>query len=512
MEIKANRAEPSDARSIGKYFHTLLTERKRWIRRRVDRIVSISTDYDEIRTSYDLDLDFIQEVARDSNVRVNGRVLVPLNSFKKSTLLDIDARDGGGKALHVLKAPENNFLTHAAFLASVSKEVGYWKMRKNYQPELYSLGFGVDEVDDADRYHVQELVSASLSSRHDDSDPELWPTFDEYDFVIAVPVNSDVEDSGLYLVKTRQIAARHRGKWWASLGAFSQLRLEERRYEIPLPELRGNLHLKVELPDELRIHSVDILPDPNTVGSGEDSGFKSTKEYQSLLPPPPDLFSISGSFATFHDRGKDTGRLLDFAAEFRVRFALRMLAVFPMAFLSLLVVAALYCVRNLDEWLNTWKYAPWPVAQDATIVGRAGESMATIVSEAANNGAIVTVFAILPTVIVIYLFREGEHFLVTRALWTCRAAMVVSAATLILFGGMVAVGMPKTTMLSLVDILLSVAVTCFAIHLIALFQSIKTTYLYRQLQLRIMERLTFQLAVLGGFVFSPIFSRRQASR
>jgi hypothetical protein len=106
---------------FGAYFESLLNNDD-WVLRRVETIHLLDIERIERRVSLDIDLAGIREKAKPAGLGVSRlrTILVPLAQFAKGLQLDLDVRASGGDVIQVLTSDQDSRASQAALLRRVA--------------------------------------------------------------------------------------------------------------------------------------------------------------------------------------------------------------------------------------------------------------------------------------------------------------------------------------------------------------------------------------------------------
>lgn len=470
--IRSGPAVPTDSTSVGAYIRTLTKDRS-WIRRRVDRVVVLSPEEDEVHSSFDIDLARVREIARATKVRISNSLLLPLNVFEKQTFLDIDVKSTDGRTVNVLSAGENSFLSHAAFLADVVDAVGYRTMRERYNPELYELGFRATNPDmpRALAMVVQAYAGATPDNR------TSWPAFSDFDLVVSLPVASSAESDSLAIIKTRHIARRGNPRPLMRALASTGLWFYERQYIVPVSERWSNLHFKAAIPDGLRLRSVDVLPDPVVSPTRAD-----IRAYQKALPAPSDYLATSDHLIAFHPgtTGSANDVRLREVYAVRARYSVRLSELLPIVSMMALTLVLLVLARVAEGWTEV--LSPSRESTMVFVPGFGDVPFARATREVSNEGAIIALFASLPAFIVAYLVRRNEHFMLDRVLQIQRFLLIVCGLELLTLAGAITVHIRHQELIVLLNWLIVGAALCLLLGGWTLVVSIQQKHFVRKIR------------------------------
>lgn len=443
---------PTDVDTFGRYFLELLENPGSWIRRQVESIRSTSRDNQEVRYSFDISYTAVVKIAEKYNIQVNGSVLLPLLVLKRQSIVDIDVINHDGRTMNILRRGENAFLTHAAWLASASKD-GIELTQDHF--DLHPCFRGLEPQTD-----LKSGISIQQGT--------LKLNFEVFDLVVAAPIPSDSDPQGNFgVLKIRHhlIIPQNEQQVWTRDKILPTLRLG---WRLPYRGIDIIPHLRVEIPEGLipfkieKIHNLKTAKESNQV-DGEEAFWA----YE--LPPNAGTAFLSKDLVTIRDAPfRETEITEETEAETetnaiaqtvltvhtRISSSSLLITLIP-SLISSMILAFFYHLEKSSQ-LFTLQLIPYYIAEDDSDYSGSDPLLVEQLISSDSNLAVLTLAAIIPSILGLYISKPKEHYAFSSLVLPYRIALLISAFTLFIFGLTVAVSQPH-------EIVLGVAIFCLTI-------------------------------------------------
>ena len=132
----------------GRYFLSLL-EDPTWVLRRVDTVNFVDSHRIERRTSLDLDLARVRDLAAKSGLGRRLRtVYVPLGLLKKNLMLDFDVRSSSGEPLVLATSDQDSRASQAVLVARAARHVDPRALTGDVREQLFRIAREMPHSDD----------------------------------------------------------------------------------------------------------------------------------------------------------------------------------------------------------------------------------------------------------------------------------------------------------------------------------------------------------------------------
>ncbi|WP_404474226.1 hypothetical protein [Microbacterium aerolatum] len=416
-----------------------------WVARRVDTVAFVDGERLELKVTLDVDLESLRKRARTAGVW-RRFVPVPLLTLAKGPLLDIDVRDSRGHPLAILTRDQDAHAAAAMLLALLSRnDVPLRGIPASVRDQLYSI---VRETDPVALEHVAHAASPSAVPTPPSqglvaftaTDAKVWSAlmktreffdavFDYADsYLMLSPI--DLHQAGdVAIVKMRLLQERDPEESASSWFSLDRLGWKPQTQRIPMGGVgkAQRNHVRILAPEDSHIRNARWMQDDSLLKKVADGVY-------SGQPAPLDR-------ATFYDSGLPPA---DYHAEVDLEPA-RGPFLFP-AWLTTGLLLVLVGFALFFQWMDgrfSWA-APTFVIQPDDRYGLRFESVQVV---QANFDAAVTVLAIIPSLVAIYIVRAGEHQLITRLMTVPRTLVLMSAFAAIICAGATAASVQRESLL-----------------------------------------------------------------
>ncbi|MBP2376847.1 hypothetical protein JOF42_000342 [Microbacterium phyllosphaerae] len=436
-----------------------MTTDHEWVARRVDTIRFVDGERLERRVTLDLDLVELRRRAKAARLR-QGNVPIPLLTLSKGPLLDIDVMNVRGESLAIATRDQDAHAASAMLLAVLARNgISIGKIPDTVLEQLYSITRDTDPIE---LEHVAYTASPSAFPsppsdgliRFSAADTAAWARmlsstefvdglFDYADSFMLLS-HIDLRQPGdVAIVKIRLLEERNVAETRTSWFSPDRLGWRPQTQRIPMwgvGRAQRN-HVRVLAPEESTVRSTRWFSDDETlkrVRDGRDTDGQA----------PLDR-------ATFYDSGLPP-------ADYRVEIDLepaRGPFLVPAALTTGLLLF-LVGMATLFQWMDgrfSWAPPTFVFVPDDTY----GWRMESIQTVQANFDAAVTVLAIVPSLVAIYIVRAGEHKLVTRLMTIPRLLVLASAFAAIVCGGATAASVQRGSLLLVYSVGLGVVLVAF---------------------------------------------------
>lgn len=413
-----------------------LTSNYDWILRRVDTVRFLDGEMIERKVTLDLDLHELRTRAEKAGV-TDSTIPLPLMQLAKRPLLDVDIADIHGQPLAIATSDQDSHLSSSLLLATLARRrVGLRRLSEGVLSQMHAIvkaptmddGLDIlyaispesfDEAPGGGRLDLSVTVSERRAWKRmldvDEFIDRLLDYTESFLLVAQVDVNSD-ED--VAILKIRLVEERAVFDRQSRLLSPDRLGWTPQIQSIPMSGLgrAQRNHVRVLAPDDSVVRSTQMLEAGVPIhavrdGKGADGGRAPLDRalfYRAHMKPGPYEMRVELEPA----RGP-----------FLVPAALTM----GLLMMLLIAAAALqWADARFTEASPEFVFVQRP---DGT------GSLSAVHSTQANFDAAVTVLAIVPSLIAIYIVRVGEHQLVTRLLTLPRILVLVSAFSTIVAAG-----------------------------------------------------------------------------
>ena len=409
---------------LGVTTYRLLTNVRRWVHRRVERIEIVGTSSARRRVSVDLNIP-------TNSWGVKGTVLVPVAILRKQAIIDFDMRDEQHRSVPVLTRYQTGYATlsmlEAVATALLPKSAGEKGLSPGLMMELARLAYDADAREPEDAIGDLRKCDEAAHLLENQVFEKLCRTMASRFLLI---VELDPREGARRVVRFSYLQSLE-----------GRLRFRQRigwdptdlAVHIPAVDEAGSYHLEIEIPPGLDIRPVQ-LEDNQTVGR---------------------VWGIASVEGAGHPEISSTDRLLpSHASERAGRVHFQQIG----APLGTDAVGEVWLGASLSGFLlSALAFALFvPVVLGAVLLGLGGN-----IETRATTTLLLTVAGIVS----VFVARVGEHSLVSRILFYVRvvvwtlAILVFIAATLVALrvGGALLYG----TWFGVLG--LSVAITCLMI-------------------------------------------------
>ena len=400
----------------------------------------------ERKITFDLDLHDLRRRAKQAGVG-NGFIPVPFLQLAKRPLLDVDIVDVRGESIAIAASDQDSHLANARLLAILRRRgVNLRSLPSGVLSQIYSI-VKAPSLDRAlevlyaaspqsfDEPPLDATASLTLTA----AEQRAWDQIldvDEFvdrllDYAESFLLVGQVDLGQLgdvAIVKIRLIEERGPSDQQSSLFSPDRLGWTPQVQLIPMNGLgrAQRNHVRVFAPAEAVVRAATLSQDEVTISEVRDG----IAADGSRAPLDRALFYGSHLSPTRYEMRVE---LEPTRSPFLVPAAL------TTGLLTLLLAAAAFLQGSDGRFSETAQRLVATPSTDGTWL------IATEHATQANFDAAVTVLAIVPSLVAIYIVRAGEHQLVTRQLTLPRILVLVSAfAAIVAAGATAAAIMPMT--------------------------------------------------------------------
>lgn len=393
-----------------------------WIARRVESIALVDTSQVVRTVTLDVDCGRIRTLFADAGIPIPASVRLPLTLLPKTLLLDLDVRDGSGRALSLLTSAQDSTVAQATMLALLEKRgIKVGRLSQDILDNLFRIA--VEEPSGLDRTRLVPGGEPEFwtllpgSSR----DQKVWGTlFQDSAFVdlaatftlsyaptVEIPLGAEVVILKYRHLERQIEAASPSWRTRLSLEPYTQL------LEIPSIGSCGREHTRFESPEGLFLEYMYPRADPDP-----ESAPSMASAAAGPQPPVPafGLPAMRGRITpergVLYTRGqRPRSRPLVIAANLRPRVTGFLRTSQYTVCLSSLLLALGAAAQCYDQRLT---------------------------EEHASTEAAVALLIVVPTLMSAFLVRDDEHELLSFLLRWPRIIVAASAGIALLAGGALA--------------------------------------------------------------------------
>lgn len=461
MPIPRGAADWTHAKREGRFIDSLITDHS-WVARRVDTLSFLDGERLERRVTLDLDLSELRRRAKTNRLR-SDLVPLPLLTLVKAPLLDVDVKDVHGNSLAIATSDQDSHLASAMLLATLARHgVRVRTLPDSVLKEINAIaGSGGDSrleevlyAASPESFQSAPAPSSSASITLSPGDKRTWNELldvDEFlnglfDFASSFMLISQInleQQNDVAIIKIRLLEGRDTEDTRSTLFSPDRLGWKPQVQRIPMGGLgrAQRNHVRVLAPADSTVRSAKwSLNDDQLhrvhdgVEDGKQAHLDRASFYRSALEP--------GDYEATIELEPSRGPFLVPAA-------------LTIGLLAFLLGAATY-LQGTDARFSAApeRFLAWPGPGP-------GWEVQAIQAVQANFDAAVTVLAIVPSLIAIYIVRAGEHQLVTRLMTIPRLLVLASAFAAIVCAGATAASVQP-------DFLHNVYICATAISVLAL--------------------------------------------
>lgn len=403
-----------------------------WILRRVDTIHFLDGVQLERRVTLDLDLHALRSEAKIHRVR-EPSVPVPLMTLVKEPIIELDVKTSLGDSVAIATSDQNSHLTNALLLTILNRhginprglpptvlQHLYSIVRAPSNERLLSIMYAVSPG----AFDVPPNDALIAMKSHDRLVWERMLEVGEFfenliDFArsfilvgqIGLPPAGDVAVLKVRLIEERSSSEQ------TSLLSPDRLGWRPLVQTIPLGGLgkAQRNHIKIFAPEDSVVRHAKIVDDKSTIKEVRDGTIGKKRA-------PLDRVA----FYHAHLPARVYGATVELEP---TRSPFLVPAAITTALLGLLLAAAAFL-----QWTDE-RFSDHPASfllRPEPSIGWLAES---VTANHANFDAAVTVLALVPSLVAIYLVRTGEHRLVTRLMVVPRILVLLSALSAIVAAG-----------------------------------------------------------------------------
>lgn len=416
----------SESIVIGRVYRGLLAS-SLWIRRRIDSISFVDDENQEHKVTFDIDFGDVETRFNATVLASDDQIPIPLLALDKQVMLDVDVRSGNGTPLPVALSSENSQIA-IAMLLSALVDGGYdlSRMPESVLVQIRSVtlrpgkNFLLDIFQSLEPSYSgwgERVTSVELSSLEREC---WWEILDINEFVEFLIAFSETflfivlwrpEILGIDLIKVRFVEKRVSG---GATDKKQQLLavtgLKAQSLLIPLSGLgrAQSNHVRIYAP-------VDSFVSRAVLSARSGKPINGSAQFDSAnVSPGMTILKVSGI---------DPG---EYEAVIGVRPIRR--SFLGGALLSVLLMAIMACAAAYLQCVD----------------GRFSVDLQP--SNTTSVDGIVAVFALVPSLIGIYLIRDGEHRIVTKLLGVQRTLLLFASCSMILASAATAANVSSTTL------------------------------------------------------------------
>lgn len=433
MRIPSGAADWSHARTSGRYLDSL-TSNHDWILRRVDSIRFVDSTRVERRITFDIDVDDVRRRARSANL-LDPVVPLPLMTLVKAPILDVDITGVGGESIAIATSDQDSHLASSLLLATLSRhgirprrlppEV-LWQLysvvRDRSIDRLVQLLYAVDPgaFDDppVDKPLRLRRIEGESWDRMLDVDEFLNSLIDYAGSFMLVAQLDVGQQHDVAILKVRLLEDRNTGEDQTSWLSPDRLGWRPLTLKVPMGGL-GNAqrnHVRVFAPEESVIRHARLADDELEL-----------EDVRNGVKPDGSIAPLDRASFYGNDVRRSSYEMTVEVEPARGPFLIP--AAITTGLLTFLLWAAAF-LQSTDS-----RFSDHPTSFAGSMLAPGVWEITSIAGNQANFDAAVTVLAIAPSLVAIYLVRAGEHRLVTRLMVVPRVLVLLSALATIVAAG-----------------------------------------------------------------------------
>lgn len=396
-----------DDDELGDYFLSLYTDRS-WIIRRVEHISMLDLSRVERRTSVDLDLRVLHERYMEVGLPKHGEILVPFGLLEKKPHLDFDVQANSGSPLQLLTSDQNSRFSRLMILASLRRSGCSEKVVASISEAVLDITGPTGREPSTPTSAWNQLCEALSDDERQQLEhlPEfrdlLETLFVSYLAIVRIP------DSPLTSTTLKYRFIEDSGEWQPTL-------LERLGLQFPAMRIAGQIgyarsdHKIIETPPGLNVIGAVALADISDGSAFVPLEARQSIETRERFSPKQYVLHTKSSTQT---RIKNLVEMTPSLGDFHFP------ALLSMSFTLVLVVSGL-----LVEWFGNH------------------------LSGLAEVSAVVTILALVPSILNVYLTIPGEHPVVARLFIFLRSLVFIASAATIIVAGIISIHLDHLTLM-----------------------------------------------------------------